>query len=634
MRSTMKKTGSLLVPSAAARSSSIALAVLLLLSAPALVTAQDEVSVNLQVESRTVYMGESFLVQIVVDGSDSADQPDLSAVGDFSVEYLGGSNNSSQSISIINGKLERVVQRGFIFSYRFTPTKVGTLVIPQITVKAAGKSYRTMPLTIEVTKPGETEEFKLRIRLSRETCYVGEPVTLDVTWYLRRDVQDFSFTAPLLASPDFDFAAPEVQIDNSKRYYRIPIGGGEVIAEKGRGMLEGVTYATLTFRIAMIPKRPGSFVIPEFIVACESATGRVSRRDFFDDFFRDDFFSFRRGDMKKYVVPSNTLSLLVKDLPAEGRPPGFSGHVGTYRLAASAAPTEVNIGDPITLTMTIEGPDYLEHVNMPPLQGQVRLARDFKIPEERADGAVQGKRKVFTQTIRARNEDVDEIPPIELVYFDTKEGKYRTARSEPIPIEVNPTRVVTASDAEGIEAAPLGAPIEQWREGIAYNFEGPSVLEPQEYGILSVVTKPGWLAIILIPPAFYAALLCGMLLVRSRRSDPAAKRARGAFKRLQRRLGDASKAAARGGDFQEPALAAVREYLGDKLDRAGATITAIDIEGAFGERGVPEELSNALIDLLQALEAGAYAGTAYGPADPQSLAGRIMETAKEIERFV
>jgi hypothetical protein len=634
MRTSAQRSRSLSFLYASARSFSIALVIVLVLLIPIAATAQEDISVRLQVESRTVYMGESFLVQIVVDGSDSAEQPDLSAVEDFSVEYLGGSNNSSQSITIINGKLERVVQRGFIFSYRFTPTRVGTLVVPQIIIKMAGKSYRTVPLTIEVTKPGETEEFKLRIRLSRETCYVGEPVTLDVVWYLRRDVQDFRFTAPLLGSDDFDFSAPEVQIDNSKRYYRIPLGGGEIIAEKGRGMLEGVTYATLTFRIAMIPKRPGSFVIPEFIVACESASGRISRRDFFDDFFRDDFFSFRRGEIEKYVVPSNKLSLLVRDLPSEGRSPGFAGHVGEYRIGASAEPAEVNIGDPITLTVTIEGPDYLEHINMPPLQDQALLARDFKIPEERADGTIQGKKKVFTQTIRARSEEIDEIPSIELAYFDTKEGRYRTARSEPIPIKVNPTRVVTASDAEGIEAAPLGAPVEQWREGIAYNFEGSSVLEPQEYGILSVVTKPGWLAVILISPAFYGAFLSGVLLIRRRRSDPAAKRARGALKRLERRLGEASKVAARGGGFQEQALEALRNYLGDKLDRTGATITAIDIERVFVERGVPDKLTGALLEILHALEAGAYAGTAFGPTDPQSLTKRIVDSAKRIDRIM
>jgi hypothetical protein len=594
--------------------------------------AQEEVSVRLQVESRTVYMGESFLVQISVDGTDEAEQPDISQVRDFTIEYLGGQNNSSQSISIINGKLERVVQRGFVFSYRFTPTKVGILAIPQLPVKAGGKTYRTTPVTIEVTKPGETDDFKLRIDLSRKTCYVGEPVTLDVIWYLRKDVQDFRFTAPLLQSDDFDFAVPDIQMDNSRRYYRIPIGGGEVIAEKGRGMMEGVTYATLEFNIVLIPRRAGSFTIPEFVVACESASGRVSRRNFFDDFFRDDFFSFRRGDIEKSVVPSNSLSLLVKDLPADGRPPGFRGHVGEYSITASAEPTEANIGDPITLIITLEGPEYLERVELPPLQDQAELARDFKIPDERADGRIDGRKKIFTQTIRARSEEVTEIPPIRLSYFDTGEERYSTATTDPIPIEINPTRVVTASDAEGIEDAPAGAPIERWTEGIAYNFEGRSVLEPQELGIGSIIGNPAWIAAVALPPAIYLALLAGLLLVRRSRRDPEARKSRGAFRRLDRGLRDALGASSRGGDFHERALDELRSYLGDKLGRPGVTLTALDVERGLGVREVPAEVTGSILEIIHTLEAGTYAGSTYGPADPDSMVKRIYEAAKRLER--
>ncbi len=596
--------------------------------------AQEEVSVRLQVESRTVYMGESFLVQISVDGTDSAEQPDLSNVRDFTIEYLGGQNNSSTSISIVNGKVERIVQRGFVFSYRFAPTKVGTLAIPQIAVRAKGKTYRTTPLTIEVTKPGETEDFKLRIGLSRDRSYVGEPVILHVTWYLRRDVENFQFTAPLLQSDDFDFAVPEVKIDNSRRYYKVPIGGGEVIAEKGRGMLDGVTYATLEFDIVLVPRRSGTFEIPEFVVSCEAATGRVSRRDFFDDFFRDDFFSFRRGNIEKFVVPSNTQSLVVKDLPAEGRPPGFAGHVGEYRISASAEPTEVNIGDPITLTVTLEGPEYLEGVELPPLEDQPDLVRDFKIPDERADGRIEGRRKVFTQTIRARSEDVEEIPPIRLSYFDTKEGKYRTAETDPIPIDVNPTRVVTASDAEGIEAGPTGAPIERSTEGIAYNFEGRSVLEQQELGIQSVLDRPVWMAAVALPPALYLMLFAGLVVVRRSRRDPEARRSRGAFRRLERGLEEALGASSGGGDFHGKALEALRAYLGDKLGRPGSTLTALDVERDLESRDVPEDVTGGIIEIIHALEAGAYAGSAFGPADPDSLAKRITEAARRLERRV
>ncbi len=304
---------------------------ILVAALPAPVRAAGDIRVVANVESRDVYVGESFLMQISVDGSDRSEAPDMTAIDGFAVEYMGGSNNSSQSISIVNGRVERNVQKGFVFTYKFTPQRAGRLTIPSIDVKVEGTTFRTGPITVSVKRPEETEDFKLRIRISRETCYVGEPVLLTVTWYLRRDVQAFEFTAPVLSNNAFSFEAPEVKIDPSKKYFRVPLAGREVIAEKGRGMLDGESYATLEFKIAVIPERSGTFAIPEFIVACESGTGVRNSRDFFNDFFGDDVFGKWRGSLRKYVVPSNALSLGVKALPTEGRPAGFAGHVGEYQ---------------------------------------------------------------------------------------------------------------------------------------------------------------------------------------------------------------------------------------------------------------------------------------------------------------
>ena len=158
----------------------------------------DDIRVITNVESRDVYVGESFLMQITVDGTDEAVLPDFSPLEGFTVEYVGGSNNSSQSISIINGKVQRTVKKGFVFTYRLTPKVAGRLVIPPLDVNVSGTLFKTSQIAISVKKPEETEDFKLRIRLSRDTCYTGEPVVISVTWYLNRDVEGFNFTAPIL----------------------------------------------------------------------------------------------------------------------------------------------------------------------------------------------------------------------------------------------------------------------------------------------------------------------------------------------------------------------------------------------------------------------------------------------------
>lgn len=621
-----------MIGSALKRTLALAAAVAAVAVPPACARAQaGDVRVAANVETHDVYVGESFLLQIAVDGSDSAEIPDLSGLDGFAVEYLGGSNNSSQSISIINGKVERTVQRGFVFTFRLTPQRTGRLAIPAIPVKVEGTSFTTGEITISVKQPEETEDFKLRIALSRETCFVGEPVLLTVTWYLRRDVQAFEFTAPLLSSDAFSFETPEVNIDPNGQYYRIPLAGREVIAKKDRGILDGETYATLSYSIAVIPERPGTFVIPEFIVAAESGTGLRSRRDFLRDFFNNDFVGQWRGSLRKYVVPSNELGLAVRDLPLEGRPPGFAGHVGRYRIEVGAEPTEVNIGDPITLTVTLSGPDYLGRVDLPPLGAQEALARDFRIPEDRADGVIDGRKKVFTQTIRALREEVTKIPPIELVYFDTKLEKYATARSEPITIEVRPTRIVTAGDAEGLEPVAAGAPLEPWKAGIAYNYEGPAVIEPQDFGLGSLLSDAWALLLLIVPPAGFLAVLAGAVAARRRSADPEARRARGALRRLRGRLAVLRGSGESDERFCASVLEAFSRYLGDRLSLEGAALTPGEIERLIASRGAGPGLVDEVRGLLRSCEFGAYAGGA-AMEDRGRLLERALETAGRLEK--
>jgi hypothetical protein len=605
---------------------------IILMSIGAAAKAQ-EITVQAYVESETVYMGETFIYQIVVDGADNATPPDVSAFGpDFSAQFLGGQNSSSQSITVINGKMERQVQRRYVMQFNLAPRRKGQLTIPAVPVKVKDQILRTNPVVVGVDTPVETQDFKLRMTLSRSSCYVGEPVVLTVTWYIGRDVEEFVFSMPVLGSGDFAIETPEVKIDQSKRYYRIPVGGQEVIAEKGTGTLDGRNYATISFKKALIPKRAGTLSIPEMSVQCAAVSGNLRGRAFFDDFFNDNFFGARRGAMKKYVVPSNALALAVKDLPREGKPANFAGLVGEYRIAASASPLDVSVGDPITLKVTLGGPDYLGSVDLPPLGDQAELSTYFKIPDERADGKIVGKSKVFTQTIRAKNESVKEIPPISLSYFDTKKGRYETVSTAAIPIVVHPTKVVTAVDAEGVSSGPIGSPLEGWKQGIAYNYEGPAVLEAQQFGLLSALASPPWLAALFLPLAAYVALLSATVARRRREADIEGRMARSAFRRLRQRLEAIRKGGASGAQLCEEVLGAMREYLGDKFSTAGSTLTTADVVKILEEKGAPGDAIEAIRAVMGSCEAGAYAGDHSPAADRDGFMVRAREAAAKLEK--
>jgi hypothetical protein len=591
-----------------------------------------QITVRASVESENVSLGESFVYQIEIDGSDDVAQPDLSVLAaDFAVEFLGGTNNSSTSISIINGRMAKEVHKGYVFQYRLTPRKKGAIVIPAVPVSVKGQSYMSNPIKLGVNQPVETQDFKLKISLSRSTCYVGEPVVLTVTWYIGRDVENFRFTMPVLESSDFSVESPEVKIDKSKQYYRIPIGNTEAVAVKGTGNLEGRDFATISFTKALIPKRAGSFTIPQVTVECAAVSGGLRGNDFFNDFFSDRFFGGRRGAAQRYVVPSNALAINVKDLPQAGKPPGFSGLVGAFKLVADASPKDVSVGDPITLRIVLTGPDYLGSIDLPPLQNQEPLSTYFKIPDERADGKIVDRSKVFTQTIRAKSEGVKEIPPISLSYFNTRTGTYETTASAPIPITVHPTRVVTAVDAEGAAPGPMGSPLESWKEGIAYNYEGPAMLEPRQFGLGSALRNPLWLAVLIVPLAAYIGLVSAMAARNRREANVESRKARGAFGRLKRELDAVRKEGAGGAVLSEAVLAAMREYLGDKLSMPGATLTAVDVEKILAEKGAPPETVAAMKDFLGLCEAGAYAGDNSAAADRDGFMRRAREAAESLE---
>jgi len=593
--------------------------------------AAEEIAVQARVEKAEVYLGESFIFQIQVDGTESPDEPDISVIKDFKVEPLGGRTNSSQSIIIINGRMQKNVKRAYVFSYRLSAKREGQLIIPSIKVTAAGLSLFTNPIRISAKKPAETKDFKLRLTLSKKTCYVGEPVTLTVVWYLSKDVRGVEFNLPVLDNQNFELDNPEFEIDRSEKYISLPVGSEEVIARQGSGTFEGRTYTTISFQKVLIPKKAGNFNVGKATAAFQAlASGR--RRSLLDEAFSDEFLLLKRDTYKKFVIPSNDPVLTVLDVPLEGRPANYAGHIGQYHIEARAAPTEVNVGDPITLTITLSGQEFLKNVKLPALKDQPALARDFKIPDEMAPGKVLGKSKVFTQTVRATHAGVKEIPPIELPYFDTKSGTYKVARTKPIPLIVHKTRVVTAQDAEGAKLFPLKTELEALSEGIAHNYEDLGVLVNQEYSPGQAMKSPFWIALAGVPLLAYLVLFVSVTIVRRNKLDPGAREARKAYSELVRRLKVIRKGSGETSDVCGPVLEALRVYLRKKLRLGAGAITFKDIEGRLKGRAVADETLQELNRLFQTCEAGHYAGRAEDGGRPVSIPQSALELAHKLER--
>ncbi len=585
------------------------------------------------VENMEVYTGETFIFQIQVSGSENPEQPDLSALKGFSVEFIGGSQNSSSSITIVNGQMTKNEKKGYIFTYRLTAVRIGTFEIPPIEIRSGNETARTNSLVIIARKPVETDDIKLRLRLSKDTCYVGEPVTLTVTWYISKNVSNFNFNLPVLSDTRFDFADPEIDKNSGKKLYRIPLGGTEVIGEGGQEALDGKIYTTISFKKILFPVESGTIPIEQATVTCSAQTGYSKRsNDPFSNFFDDDFFtSSRRAVYKTVVAPSNKLMLKVLELPQEGRPANFKGHIGNYKITTSASPVRINVGDPITLTVTVTGPEYLEHIELPPFNAQTAFIDKFKIPDERAGAEIKGKSKIFTQTIRPLNSEVEEIPPVELPYFDTEKGKYLIAKSLPIPLSVKETKVVTLLDAEGTsEISVTGSDIETWGKGIAFNYEDISVLERQYLTPLTCLKEGPWPYLVFGPPLLFALLFSGVTIYNKRNDDPLKILSRKALGKLHKALKDAESASP--DRACEMVLDIIREYLGAKLRLpSGGAITFGDARKELELIGVEQDIIDKLKEIFESCEAGRYAGN-INFKDSSSLISRAAGIAADLEK--
>jgi hypothetical protein len=395
----------------------------------------------------------------------------------------------------------------------------------------------------------------------------------------------------------------------------------------------------MTFQIGLIPKRQGNITLEKATVLCNALTGYEKRRsdDLFSRFFDDDFFSrSRRGVYKKIVVPSNSPVLKVKELPTQGRPRDFTGYVGSYEIKAKAEPMEVNVGDPITLTLTISGPEFLEHVKPPDLNRQKDLTADFKIPSEMASGEISGnnimgKAKVFTQTIRPKSSAIKEIPSIEIPYFDTRLKKYRYAKSEPIPLKVDDTKIVTLLDAEGVTVTgPAGNEIESLTKGIAFNYEDISVLENERLAPLSWFRSFPVIIIIFFFPFLYLMLYAGYFLYQKRSADPLGIKAKKSYRVLIGSLNKARKSDSTAG-VSVLILEAFKEYLGAKLRIPSGAITFKDVQDHLRDRNIEGQLLERLKILFDSCEAGRYTGE-NKLSEGTSLAEEGIALAKELEK--
>ncbi len=567
------------------------------------------VRVYAKVETDTaIYPGDQFLYSVAVEGGRPS-KIDISPLAAFNPRSAGSGSYRINGLTMLSQ------------NYAITAGKAGPLHLPGVTVVVDGQTYTTNPVDVTISAPGTTDQMTLEFSLSQKQCYVGQPLVMTVTWAIIGRAEGGAFNVPVFQSGDFyieDMPEPA----NAQSVQRISLHGVPVTIVGGRQLIRGVEADGLSFSKILIPKKAGHLRLDPITATANLAVGRERPGDSFNPY---------RLRFQRVSVQSGAVELDVQPLPERGRPPQFYGLVGQYTIAASAAPTKVNVGDPITLTIRIGGNPYLKPVQWPALEQVPELAAGFKIPTEKASPVLEGGAKVFTQTIRANSDKVTQVPAIPLAYFDPARGSYVVARTEPIKLEVAPTKVLTNVDVQGTTASgPVNREVEAIRQGLSANYYGPEVLENQSFSILSVAANPLYAALWSVP---LLTLIVSTVVKLAGRTSPESlarkrrRRAAGAALAQLKRVSGAEP-----GQRHELLLSAMKDYVGERFDKVAASLTADDCQRIITDSTGDTAAAARYKELIDACEAARYAPlqARIGPDQVQAAVDLIqsLERAK------
>ena len=571
--------------------------------------AAQSLTASAAVSAAETEMGVPFTLQVAVDGSDATPQVKLPALDGVSFRQVSAGPNNSESITIAGGQTTRRVTRGYIVNYELIASRAGRLEIPSIGVTVDGKRLSTQPLAVTIFTPPSIEEYRLIVEAAADRAWVGQPITLTTTWMWQEGLGPrrlLSFSHPVMSAGDADV----VLAPSRGEGVELPVHGTDLMAAQRALRRDGKAQAALVFDMIVVPRAPGRLEVPAATVSFEGIASFRTGRDVFGRTVRD---------IRRLVISSEPLALTVYPLPEAGRPDDFSGLVGAFEIAASAAPAAAKVGDPIALEVTVSGSGDLSGLAELDL-AHLDAAGDFRMAAQRVERA-SGRfpsRATFRTTVRALHESVNAIPPVRLSYFDPQRGVYVEAASAPIALDVQPARQVTLRDVEGGGLAEdeddrLAAAA----AGIAHNYEGERLLRRQRFDTAAFVGSPGGVLLLAAGPA---AAGIAALWLRLRRLAAAAPGARGALARLRRAIADA-------GSDTAAMAAALHAYLRVRLGTNGAPAHEL-LAQALERRGAGSGQVEELREVMERIDHVRYGATADSA---EELAGRILHWAETVD---
>lgn len=554
---------------------------------------------------RVVGQDEAFRVVFTADGEiTDFTQPQFTGV-----EVLAGPSQSKMmSTQIINGQRTKSVEISYTYIVR--PLAEGMAKISAASATIGGKVYTTKEMQVEVVKgaasnggaqqqqgqvTGDAQQQKpqsssevsskdvfLQLSFSKTKVVKGEPIIATLKLYTKVGIAGFED----IKFPVFDgFWSQEIETPQNINFVRENVDGQ-------------IYNGAILRKYVLLPQQTGELAVQPAEMICQVQVMTSPRgRSIFDDFFDQGY------QIVKKRISSGNAKIKVSPLPA-GAPASFGQGVGTFSLKVALGRDSVKAHEAGSVIVTVQGTGNLNLIETP----KVQLPADFEQYDVRTTNSysygangISGS-KSFEFPFIPRSEGVFEIPPVEYSYYDIKQGKYITLKSEPVEIKVSKGDGVTGGAlVQGISkqsVASLG-------EDIRYIMQGAAGLGKKGHFFVGSLLFFMLLVLLIV---VYAALYWALKKQAKLRGDVVRTRNKKANKVARTRLKLAKSYMEQNlrSPFYEEVHKALLGYISDKLAIQFADMQRDTIKETMEAKKVSEANIEAFLQVLEDCEMARY----------------------------
>jgi hypothetical protein len=503
------------------------------------------------------------------------------------------------------------------YSYFLAPKKQGNFTIKQATIEIEGETYKTFPVTIQVTKAVErpkngnnaeyiaSENIHFVAEVSNINPYLNEPITIVYKLYVALDTGVSGWRNKEV--PRFnDFWNQNIEVkafnpENAK--------------------YNGEDYRYVILRKAVLyPQKTGKLKIEPYVL---DLTVEVPTS-------RSDIFGNRIVTKVPHAITAGDRIITVKPLPEEGQPTDFKGAVGDFNFKVTTSKNALDAGESLQAKVQISGKGNLKLFELPQLS--VPSSLEVYEPEhsEKVRTNLAGMQGSIsdTYTLVPQYKGKYPLPSLSFSYFDLKTKAYKSINSNEIVIDVinGPSSVDANTEKDNATYANKQF-VDVNNNTFAFIKKNPNL---QSIISQNFFKSTSFWALLLIP--FLAIPIA--ILVRRRKevidADVQGNRIRKANRLAKRFLGEAKKALGQKDAFYVALEKALHNYLKAKLNIETNELSKDRINELLTNRKAQTETIGHFLNLLESCELARY--SPYTQVEMQRDYDKSAETISLIDK--